>query len=463
MPPAREPTLRDRADISYPEDAQGSCLVIGTPPADCRDEAFPVDIVRSVLYAVSETRDRIRPRKPGASTRVEVFGAIPRELMNVNSRSGPAEAIRGALGERPAANGGTEGESAVLLAIEEERAAMVGAIGDELQLDDLHVVTLTQKLRDPDARLDFTNAFRSARGELDRTLLVGEKGHEQHTVLRQALIDLVPDWQKKGVSAETLDRLINYALAELLWIIRKTTKQIVLFHYVREHRYLDLARAYLDEVHGLGDSDLVDKYVTMPPLVDGLKLPSVLPTTDRKRKPLRKSTVRLKTCEPYRVAPNQEGQRVLIYPADSLKAIDEKLHRSDIPDHVRIDYIERMLVPILVMARKLTEQQNRMRREFTQLLPAGVLEDIDKIPEHEGTIITAFHELIVLPLGQAIDEALRRLRNPPPAGGGFAPGGGGVGDGSSARGGSSVATRSALRGVSVPAARRGGGGDRMVL
>lgn len=456
----REPLSRDRDDHSYPKDADGSCLVIGTPPADRRNEALPVDIVRSILYAVSETRAGIRRQeKPDASTRVEVFGAIPRELMNANSRSGPAEAIRGALGEGTGANGGADSEGAVLLAIEEERAAMVRAIGAEFQLGDLHVVTLTQKLKDPDARREFIDAFRAARGELGKILSLGKEGNQRHTVLRQALIELVPDWQKKGVPPETLDRLINYALAELLWIVRKATKQIVLFHYAREHRYLDLARAYLDQVHGFSDSDLVGDYVVMPSEVDGLKLPPSLPTTDQKGKKLQKKTLRNKPCEPYRVAPNQEEQRVLIYPADSLEAIHEKLHRSDIPEHVRLDYIEKMMVPILAMARALTEEQTRMRREFTRFLPEGVLENTDKIPENETTIVNAFHQLVVLPLGQAIEDALRRLRTPPPAGGGFTPGSSsGLGEGGERGVGARAGGQRA-----VSAVRAGRSPDRMVV
>lgn len=398
---------RAQLDETYPVDSPGSCLIIGIPPADRANEPVPIDLVRAVFYAVSATRKNLRTAKhQEPRTRVEIFGAIPRAL--TTGTVSPAEVLRGNT------NGGNDQESKILRGIEDDRELILRVLGDEFELDDLDVVTLTNKLRDPDSHREFVESFTNARAQLHRTLHIDSARGVRVKVLEQALMDLVPHWMKQGADTETINRLLNYALSEVLGIIRKVTKRVLLFHYRRESAYLPLVRAYMDQLLGLPTQrELVDQYVRMPSDVEGLKLPPSFPID--KKPPVKENSLRLKATEPYRVGPGQEERRLLLDPPDSIEVIKAKLGRDDLPRNLRDRYLFEMVGRILSMARELLEHQNFARRRFEQLLPSGVLEDPEKLSKESDRVLEAFHELILNPLSQGITSARAAARQTSPA------------------------------------------------
>lgn len=390
-----------KREETYPTDSSGSCLIIGIPPADRVNEPVPVDLARAVFHVVLATRRNLRTLDhPESRTRVEIFGAIPRTL--TTGTVSLADVLRGNT------HGGNDHESKVLRGIEDDRALILKVLGDEFELRDLDIVTLTNKLRDPDSHREFVDSFTNARAQLHRTLRIDSARGVRVKVLEQALIDLVPHWMKQGADTETINRLLNYALAEVLGIIRKVTKRVLLFHYRRESAYLPLVRAYMDQLLGLSaQRELVDQYVIMPNDVEGLKLPPSFPPD---KPPAKEKSLRLKATEPYRVGPGQEERRLLLDPPDSIEAMKAKLGRGDLPKNLRDRYLFEMVGRILAMARELLEHQNFARRRFDQLLPPGLLEDPERLSRESDKVLEAFHELILDPLSQGIAGARAAAR-----------------------------------------------------
>lgn len=407
----------------YPEDTY-ACLVLGIPPANAHNEAVPIDLLRSLLYVVKETRDHIRlsdHKKAHAS--VEIFGAIPHLLArrdpevraerigdwsdwpttrrdNISPR-----VLKSVIQENP----NPDQTVCTLKRIEEQRKALIEAIGDECGLGNyMSVRTLTDILASTEEWTCFINAFEVARSKLNKWLVLGRHNSDEGEKIKfnQALIGLIPDWIKKGLPKDDpeeaeliIDSLLNYSLAELLWIMRKVIKDVVLFHYPREHRYLDLARAYLKQVHRT--EDVIARYVVMPEEVDGLKLP-VVPSSDK----IKPKTLRNTPSEPYRCADPE--RKIRLYPPDSVEEMKRKLSGNGRFDEaIRDDYMRKMIVPILKLVRDLSGRQTNIRKKLTKQLPSHTLEDLESdLYKNGDRIVKLFFELVIGPLNEAIGKRL---------------------------------------------------------
>lgn len=400
--------------------ANGTCLIVGMPGTDRKDEPISVDLVRSVLYATQATS--FFPKRPRRSTRIEIFGAIPHQLMGIGSSGVSVGSMiqRTFLGKEHADkdSDGTEADEAnILRDVERQRAAVIHAIANMFSIPktELEVVTLTDKLRDRNAYRGFVDGFSNARTHLGELLTM----RTGNVVLMQALIDLIPEGVRRDTDKETLDRLVNYALAEILLLIRKITKEVVVYFYKRECKYLDVVKAYMSQIQHFPaeDEKLVDRFIRMPPEIDGLRLPKLPPCAAALKPNL---TLRNKSCAPYRVGPHEEQRRVLLYPPDSYENFRKKLSRPDVPEvarleweRVRDEYIAQMLIPTLDLARRTIEAHGPIRgmarRMLDQVLPPNIL-DPKNIGFNLESILKTFYDVILEPLADEIRKKLEELK-----------------------------------------------------
>ncbi|MEK9132861.1 MAG: hypothetical protein AAB606_04100, partial [Patescibacteria group bacterium] len=298
--------------------------------------------------------------------------------------------------------------------IETVRAAMVKAIGNVFGINDkdLCVLTWTQKLRESDSWTEFDNAFQRALGELEATLLIeldSGGGNNQVKVFKQALIDLIPSWMKRDKDAGEVNRLLKYALAELMWIIRKASKGVILFHPTREIPYVRLAKAYSGQVQ-LCPPDMIDSYVYSSKLSDG----AMLPRRPVDQRAVKSKDLRLKLAPAYRCI--DPAGRVLLYPADDVLAIKDKLsggglYPKDVRERLTAEYIQQMMLQTLRIARRLIKRTPQFRKYFDKVLSTKLLSDGLADPavalKNSDRIINAFHELVIGPCSAAIDTAVQ--------------------------------------------------------
>lgn len=395
--PANQLSAYYRED--YPHDAAGSCLVIGTPPEEAADEPVPVDLVRAVLAAFALTEGNLRSQDAGL--RIDVNGAIPRGLTKLPDI---VDVLRQA----------ESGESSPLNTIESTRKDVVKAIVRAFDLESgIEVVTLTEKLKEPDARADLIGQMRFATGMLGRFVTPLESSRDEPRTLREELVRLIPRSVRKNAQEADLNLLVNYALLEILWIARKATKNIMLFQPTRERGYIRLAKFYLDQ--GLGISgQLLDTYVRITHETDGLKLqPVPEPSFSRKAKGKRHEEQRLVPSPAYRTPPNLDS-KFLVFGrenrGDDVAGMKAKLLRSDIPERQQMQYVTEMVVAILQIVRIRMQNVIYVRNKIDAVIPQGVLQP-EAIFQNLDTLLAVFHELVILPVEQCIRETLAKRQD----------------------------------------------------
>lgn len=417
------PSYKRYEEEGYPSSAPGSCLVVGSPPVSAQNEAIPVDLLRSVLFVVLKTRANLgrqigvqyeEHQSPFKNTRIEVAGAIPRRLTGRNEVDARDALSASGIGKY------TDEELRILHDAEQTRADVIFAIKGQFLMDDLKVMTMTEKLQEPPTRADLLQALATAQANFDTRIWIQKPGDKNPTcmTLRNALVECLPQWFKFDSSSgqpfppELIEQRASYVLFELLWIIRKIIKRdpFLFFHYFRERRYLPLVEAYMKKVLRYPPEEsgrLLSTYVKMPREIDGLRLTTEREVVSRRPEKPEKAEerrCRMGMCESYRVAEKDKSRRVLLYPPDSVKEMREKIFAADVTDESRWEYFRDMIISLLRMVIDVQRMRATERRNLRKVLPNGILDDEANISGNSQRLLEAFHELVIRPVSIAIED-----------------------------------------------------------
>lgn len=421
------PELKPYFDSTYPRKAVGSCIIVGTPPntTEGKAEQFPVDAVRALLFAVAASRaslDVSKDKSPEKElVRVEVAGILPRKL--TEETNGGTLAAANAIDE--ASNPTVELEKIADPSIESRRADLYKAIARIFGLDQVRVMTLEDKLGEKDFELDIRSSLRLAEHDMGSYLDIFTDGRKKASkvVMKQALLNLIPSWIKAGQPDAVLDRLVKYALLEMLMIIRKISKRVLLFHYPREKGYVPLSEAYMRRAFGTDEVTDVRRFVHMDERIDGLRLVrnENLAETPRERSSLMhlsssalEAKMRRKMrCPSYRIQPGADFERgrVILYPTpDDAQIIKEKLADTDVPDFIRFRYLNEMLLETLRLLNAVegprTYSRNQIEKAFGK--DSDILKpnkDLSILSGHVDRIIEVFNDVVM-------SQFARELANP---------------------------------------------------
>lgn len=415
MPPKLQNVLRsDGREIVCPEDARGSRLVVGMPSlARGMNEPTSVGLLYTILKAVQIHRAQIVPAILEASLKIDIFGALPWHL----THGADFDAARHEAVHLP--HGDARDREQIgrrLREIEERQASVVASlVGLLYRQDDIAVETYTERLRT--GYVEGSRGRQLERGRLTQQFHAAEniRGGEQELQISAdrserfnvSLARLVPGWAKKNLDSKApgyhqrLKTLAHYVLLELFEIMNSVTDQRILLHYFRERAYLPVATAYMEL---FGDDDAktkVDQYVFMPEL-DDLKLPSP-PSAGATVNP---ASSKLTLSESYRVGEGHDPLKLLIFPADTVDAMMEKLNAAHITPEVRLTYLKEVVAKILELVRVLNFGQAYSRKKIEKLLPAGLLEDDTKLLFNMKGILRALYELVMEPSNEVIQQAV---------------------------------------------------------